>query len=211
MEIDADITNTPLPQEYKPNTQLCKAYTTSDFYHLDRLQYLLSKQSEFRATDELKANDMLHIVDQEKGGEIFAFSNGSLSFWGLEISQQEKFLGYIRDSQEVKVSEKSESVEFTVDEDEVTDMKGDVILLNPYNIQLSKLAFSYGLGRAAKVASVEADFDGLMLHMSDDTQLLSKTVYSRFFKNAQDGFLGTAELNWSKAELKGIHNVLFKC
>lgn len=61
---------------------------------------------------------MLHIVDQEKGGEIFAFSNGSLSFWGLEISQQEKFLGYIRDSQEVKVSEKSESVEFTVDEDE---------------------------------------------------------------------------------------------
>ncbi|KAG0760751.1 hypothetical protein G6F57_010384 [Rhizopus arrhizus] len=103
---------------------------------------------------------MLHILDKEQSGEIFAFSNGSISFWGLQPSQQEKFLDlYIRDKQKSPIKESSE---FTVDEDEVTDLKGDVIILNPEGIQLSKLAFSYGLGRAAKFNSIEHDLDDVM-------------------------------------------------
>ena len=65
---------------------------------------------------QLKAKDMLHILDKEQSGEIFAFSNGSISFWGLQPSQQEKFLDlYIRDKQKSPIKESSE---FTVDEDE---------------------------------------------------------------------------------------------
>ena len=50
----------------------------------------------------------------------------------------------------------------------MTDLKGDVIILNPEGIQLSKLAFSYGLGRAAKFNSIEHDLDDVMylLHES---------------------------------------------
>lgn len=95
----------------------------------------------------------------------------------------------------------------------MTDLKGDVILLNPEGIQLSKLAFSYGLGRAAKLNSIEHDLDDVMclLHESllngtrDNKQwLLSKIafIYSRFYQSAKDGFLGTSDFHWAKPEMQ---------
>lgn len=106
----------------------------------------------------------------------------------------------------------------------LTDVKGDMILLNPHipSINLSKMAFSYGLGRAAKLTSIETmldtylkQFDQLPLLHRQVPQLLSKknlkaqllTIRQRIIRGSQDGFLGTADFQWTRLELQG--NILY--
>lgn len=97
----------------------------------------------------------------------------------------------------------------------LTDVKGDMILLNPHipSINLSKMAFSYGLGRAAKLTSIETMLDSY-LQQFDQLQVpqqLSKrdleaqllTIRQRIIRGSQDGFLGTADFQWTKLELQG--------
>lgn len=106
----------------------------------------------------------------------------------------------------------------------LTDLKGDTILLNPHtpSIKLSKMAFSYGLGRAAKLTSIETmldtylkQFEQVPLFPKLSPQQLSKknleaqllTIRQRIIRGSQDGFLGTADFQWSKLELQG--NILY--
>lgn len=104
----------------------------------------------------------------------------------------------------------------------VTDVKGDVILLNPHvpSIELSKVAFSYSLGRAAKLASIEKSLeeslttiDAILFEKEKDllsmlrpstTQLLR--IRQRMMKGSHDGFLGTSDFHWAKPELQGNNN-----
>lgn len=104
-------------------------------------------------------------------------------------------------------------------------MKGNVILLNPHipSIGLSKIAFSYGIGRAAKLSSIEKSIEVFSDQLNDtipslicDTkemlcsssnkkvmlgQLLS--IQQRVFRGSRDGLLGTNGLHWAKPELEG--------
>lgn len=109
----------------------------------------------------------------------------------------------------------------------MTDVKGDIILLNPHipSINLSKVAFSYGLGRAAKLTSIEksldeylTQFDDLPSTMLQVSQLSTKknlesqllTIRQRVIRGSQDGFLGTADFQWTKPELQGKNVEMFQ-
>lgn len=104
--------------------------------------------------------------------------------------------------------------------DRVTDIKGDVILLNPYvpSIDLSKVAFSYGLGRAAKLTSIEKSLDDYLTQFEglpySKEKLLGKSapnptellyIRQRMVKGSHDGFLGTQDFHWTRPELQGKH------
>lgn len=91
-----------------------------------------------------------------------------------------------------------------------------MILLNPHipSIHLSKVAFSYGLGRAAKLTSIEKALDEYLIRFDDviNTELLSHKqqmiqlllIRQRVVRGSSDGFLGTPDFHWTKPELQGI-------
>lgn len=100
------------------------------------------------------------------------------------------------------------------------------MILNPYipSVDMSKIAFSYGLGRAAKLTSIEqsvkkyltdiasipaalchVEYQGNQMHNRVLTgKLLS--IQQRLVKGSRDGLLGTSDLKWSKPELEGYVN-----
>lgn len=108
----------------------------------------------------------------------------------------------------------------------VTDMKGDIMILNPFIplVDLSKIAFSYGLGRAAKLTSVEASIKQFLIDIANipvtlyssnvtkksfsNRSLTGKLLFiqQRMIKGSQDGLLGTPDFHWAKPELEGYVN-----
>lgn len=100
-------------------------------------------------------------------------------------------------------------------------MKGDVIILNPHipSIEQSKIAFSYGIGRAAKLNIIEKAIDELSNQLSgtipsllsgtkdvlSSSSMLSRllSIQQSVFLGAHDGLLGTNSLHWAKPELEG--------
>ncbi|CEP19560.1 hypothetical protein [Parasitella parasitica] len=124
------------------------------------------------------------------------------------------------------IREAKETAEYTIDEDEATDMKGDIMILNPYfpSIELSKIAFSYGLGRAAKLNSIERCIEDYLSDISSipgdlcnadykdgkwsNRLLIGKLMFiqQRMIKGSRDGLLGTTDFHWAKPELEGYVN-----
>ncbi|KAL9551450.1 hypothetical protein PS6_005013 [Mucor atramentarius] len=223
MEIDADITQTPVV-DFKPNTQTCTAYCLADEFEIDSISKKLPFDDYFVQSS---CEDMLHISNTQSGGDIYLFSNGTVVFWGFDQDKQTGLLHFIRQQQpNSNDMESKEVVEYTIDEDEVTDMKGDIMILNPYipSVDMSKIAFSYGLGRAAKLTSIEqsvkkyltdiasipaalchVEYQGNQMHNRVLTgKLLS--IQQRLVKGSRDGLLGTSDLKWSKPELEGYVN-----
>lgn len=94
----------------------------------------------------------------------------------------------------------------------LTDVKGDMILLNPHipSIDLSKVAFSYGLGRAAKLTSIERMLDNYLIFFDANNEMLSKKqlmaqlllIRQRVVRGSSDGFLGTPDFHWTRPELQ---------
>ncbi|KAF1797230.1 hypothetical protein FB192DRAFT_1402811 [Mucor lusitanicus] len=222
MEIDADITQTPVV-DFKPNTQTCTAYCLADEFKLDDMMAKLPVDDFY-----VKSNyeDMLHISNTQSGGDVYLFSNGTVVFWGYDQESQARFLEFTRQHQPTTTStiiESKQVVEYTIDEDEVTDMKGDIMILNPYipSVDLSKIAFSYGLGRAAKLSSIEHSLNSHLTEIasipaalghgeyrgdhSRNQMLVGKllSIQQRMVKGSRDGLLGTADLKWAKPELEG--------
>ncbi|CAO3651584.1 unnamed protein product [Mucor fragilis] len=223
MEIDADITQTPVV-DFKPNTQTCTAYCLADEFELDCISTKLPMNDYF-----VQGNyeDLLHISNTQSGGNVYLFSNGTVVFWGCDQEKQAGFLDFIRQQQPTpNVVESKQVVEYTIDEDEVTDMKGDILILNPYipSVDLSKIAFSYGLGRAAKLSSVEQSLSSYLAEIasipaalghgeyngnqSHNQMLVGKLlcIQQRMVKGSRDGLLGTSDLKWAKPELEGYVN-----
>lgn len=106
-------------------------------------------------------------------------------------------------------------------------MKGDVIILNPFlpPIMSSKIAFSYGLGRVAKLSKIEATLNQFLeglcnvpskiasgellnMDMSDVQKTAGQLLLFQqsLLINAEDGFLDTPDLHWTKPELEGTIN-----
>ncbi|KAL9537804.1 hypothetical protein MBANPS3_011446 [Mucor bainieri] len=219
MEIDANITQTPVV-DFKPNTQTCTAYCLADEFALDSISTKLPVDDYFVQTNY---NDMLHISNTQSGGDVYLFSNGTVVFWGCDQDKQAGFLDVIRQQQTTSnVIESKQVIEYTIDEDEVTDMKGDIMILNPYmpSVDLSKIAFSYGLGRAAKVSSIEQSLNSYLTEIGSipaalisgsykgdlpcHQMLVGKllSIQQTMVKGSRDGLLGTCDLNWAKPELK---------
>ncbi|KAI8077958.1 uncharacterized protein B0P05DRAFT_543495 [Gilbertella persicaria] len=223
MEIDADITNTPIA-EFKPNTMQCNAFCVADHFDLTHIPSRLEQIKGFNITSQL--DGFVSVLDQEQGGDMYMFSNGTFVSWGIDSDRQQSFLDTFVQMSDFKAT--TETVEYTIDEDEVTDIKGNVILLNPYmpSIELSKTAFSYGLGRSAKLKSIEMDLEdhlaqlsGVPASFSDDTQkhTLSRVHISQLFRIRQrmmygsnDGFLGTADFHWARPELEAYVDKISK-
>ncbi|GAN07807.1 yagE family protein [Mucor ambiguus] len=220
MEIDADITQTPIA-DFKPNTQTCTAYCLADEFELESISTKLFVEDYFVQSNY---EDMLHISNAQSGGDVYLFSNGTVVFWGCDKKKQAGLLHFIRQQQPMSNTiESKQVVEYTIDEDEVTDMKGDIMILNPYipSIDLSKIAFSYGLGRAAKLASIEQSLSSYLTEITSIPAALCHVEYSgdqlcnrmlvgkllsiqqRMAKGSQDGFLSTSDLRWAKPELGG--------
>lgn len=88
-----------------------------------------------------------------------------------------------------------------------------MILLNPHvpSIDLSKVAFSYGLGRATKLSSIERTLDNYLDQFDEDIEKLSKKqlkaqlllIRQRVARGSSDGFLGTPDFHWTRPELQG--------
>ncbi|KAK4510000.1 uncharacterized protein ATC70_006169 [Mucor velutinosus] len=223
MEIDADITQTPVA-DFKPNTQTCTAYCLADEFELDDICTKLPIDDYFVQNNY---EDMLHISNAQSGGDVYLFSNGTVVFWGSDQGKQAGFLHFIRQQQSTSNAvESKEVVEYTIDEDEVTDMKGDIVILNPYipSVDFSKIAFSYGLGRAAKLNSIEQSLNSYLTEIAsipaalchkeyngnqlDNRMLVGKllSIQQRMVKGSRDGLLGTSDLKWAKPELEGYVN-----
>ncbi|KAI8637384.1 hypothetical protein BD408DRAFT_424576 [Parasitella parasitica] len=220
MEVDADITKTPVAG-FSPKTQSCIAYCLADEFSLE----VISRKfpfGEYVVTNTY--DDMLHISNTVLGGDIHMFNNGIVSFWGFDQTNQDKFLNNFRKHENaVCFTEAKETAEYAIDEDEVTDMKGDVMILNPHipPINLSKIAFSYGLGRAAKLNSIEHSLKDYLAEINgipDDfcnaectdgrlsNRLLTGKllcIQQRMVKGSRDGLLGTSDFHWARPELKG--------
>lgn len=84
------------------------------------LQEIASKllpSSEFHVTNTHSFSNMIHILDQAHGGDVYLFSNGTFVCWGLDQSQQMKFLDYCGERSSA-VGTTSESMEYIIDEDE---------------------------------------------------------------------------------------------
>lgn len=108
----------------------------------------------------------------------------------------------------------------------VTDMKGDIMILNPFipSVDLSKIAFSYGLGRAAKLTSIEASVKQFLIDIANipatlcdsnntkealnNRSLTGKLLFiqQRMIKGSRDGLLGTPDFHWAKPELESYVN-----
>lgn len=91
------------------------------------------------------------------------------------------------------------------------------------SIELSKAAFSYGLGRAAKLTSIEysmtkylGQFDKVAFQLLAGNDVLGHnnykaknllgrllTIRKRMMRAAKEGFLGTPDFQWLRPELQG--------
>ncbi|CAO3662947.1 unnamed protein product [Rhizopus microsporus] len=115
MEIDADITQTPVAI-FKPNAQACTAYCLADDFELDNITGKLSVDNYIVKKNY---NDMLHMSNSLSVGDISLFSNDTVVLWGLNQDRQTDFLDLIRQQQPtLNVIETKEVVEYTTDEDE---------------------------------------------------------------------------------------------
>lgn len=61
---------------------------------------------------------MVHIQDQLHGGDIYLFSNGTFTCWGLNQLQQEKFITDHLENSTTAGLESRENIEYIIDEDE---------------------------------------------------------------------------------------------
>lgn len=95
-------------------------YCVADAFDIQSISSKLSSSSDFRVTSDHSFSNMIHILDHAQGGDIYVFSNGTFVCWGLDQSQQEKFLNdYVRNcGGNSPIAESTESVEYIIDEDE---------------------------------------------------------------------------------------------
>ncbi|KAF7728562.1 hypothetical protein EC973_005966 [Apophysomyces ossiformis] len=229
-EIDAEITNTiPTTTGHKQNIQICRGYVDTQGYGLQNLQHLrnsLQESTAYQVMPEI-ASDVIHlaVVPQHGGGEIYVFNDNAFITWGVEELQADEFLRFIRGSEKRFAHVETVRMEYTVDEDELTDVKGDTILLNPYTTSpaLAKAAFSYGLAHSLKLSGFEtlltqclSDVEHLPLRiMADIAEPLNtheaKLNIGRILQVQQrwafySGFADTANVYWARPELKECYD-----
>ncbi|KAG0171777.1 hypothetical protein DFQ30_000384 [Apophysomyces sp. BC1015] len=235
MEIDAEITNTVPPTEYNHNTQKCRAYCTAEEYDLPKLEELLKQSTAYQSMPSITP-DALHlaVVPERGGGEVFVFSNGTFVAWGVQQSQTDEFfrdcVRGLQSGVELRpIRIETENMEYTVDEDEMTDMKGDMILLNPHipSPTLAKVAFSYGLARSTKLSALESLMEEHLSAMKripmllmDDRPItmgrreikmkLGELLHFRQQWVSWEGSLDEADFYWARPELKDCYNKVLR-
>ncbi|ORZ37302.1 hypothetical protein BCR44DRAFT_1043563 [Catenaria anguillulae PL171] len=228
------------------NTQIV-AFSTAQEYSLPSLLSVLDRAPGYTLLPTLAA-DVLHIRDDvahdvHASGELFVFADGSFVAWGTNAQEiGSRFLaGVLKKAPgrapsgekmppiEVMPSAavEMEEMEYIEDANETTGLTGDLIIIGSHPPpQLSKLAFSHGLSRSAKIAVLESLLDrylnstrhiphvlaqGHALAMSR-TQILQKIgelLSVRALLNLSgsphgsgESLLDTPEFYWSKPQLE---------
>ncbi|KAI8391797.1 uncharacterized protein BYT42DRAFT_558110 [Radiomyces spectabilis] len=232
MEVDAGMTDM-MPAPFTPHTYKCRAYCTAEEYQLSLLEKHLSSSSTFKVMP-LITPDILHIqVDPSQGGgEMFVFSNGTFVAWGVQENCEQQFLqDCIRKLPGFEIHSiqaiETEDAEYVIDEDEATDMKGEVILLNPHipSLTLSRISFSHGLARSAKLSVLESMLENylsstkhipiLMLQGKKipltRREILMKVGELLSFRqqlnlSAGESFLDTPDFYWARPELEEYYH-----
>ncbi|KAG2216704.1 hypothetical protein INT45_001197 [Circinella minor] len=217
MEIDAEINNVTPKEDFQPNNLICKAYCTAESYDFSALKEYVTtspKDSEGSSSANDESHDMMH-VDIPQGGEAYVFANGTCVTWAAQDNEAfiNETLGPVCVKPIGQVT--TETTHFAYDQDEPTGLRGGLILLNPDSSpQLAKAAFSYGLARSVKLASLEDMFDRYLERAQTlrasrrDLQDASSDLaefHQQMMGNARDGFLDTPELHWSRSELEGYY------
>ncbi|KAI9276976.1 hypothetical protein BDA99DRAFT_567854 [Phascolomyces articulosus] len=214
MEIDAEINNIIPKEDFQPNNLTCKAYCTAESYDFSALKETITAKQKNNNESADESHDMIH-VEIPQGGEAYVFANGTCVTWAAQDNEAfiHETLGPVCVKPIGQVT--TEAASFAYDQDEPTGLKGGLILLNPdCSPQLAKAAFSYGLARSVKLASLEDTFDRYM----ERAQTLRATrkelqdastdliqFHQQMMANARDGFLDTPELHWSRSELEGYY------
>ncbi|KAI8145086.1 hypothetical protein BJV82DRAFT_577335 [Fennellomyces sp. T-0311] len=205
MEIDAEINMLP-PTEFKhnvPTPLVCKAYCTAESYDFSALK---------EPSPDEESSDLLHY-DIPEGGDAYVFTNGTCVTWSAQ--DVESFVHETLGPARVKPigHVPIQTATFDYEQDEPTCLKGSLILLNPnFSPHLAKIAFSYGMARSVKLASLENMFDLYWEHHAQSLKPSRKDLQTAsddlaqirqlMLANAQDGFLDTPELQWTRPELQ---------
>lgn len=135
-------------------TLQCSYYCTGESYNLSAISDYLSKAD---YTHRIYSTDTIHIEGKEfSRGDILIFSYGVLIFWGVEPTEELKFIQemsvFLKEPLELAIVDKCD-YEISEENKSYIDMENDVIKIGKedYDDQFVKLAFSYGLAQSVKL------------------------------------------------------------
>lgn len=195
----------------------CSFYCICDNYNLTSISdYLRSKSIKSRIFNK----EALHFRSDvgENQFDVFVFSYGCIVFWDIEDSEANEIISNLSkfSAEPLKhiISDKCRYTLAAQDAPSCIDMENDVIIISPDdNIQLTKLAFSYGLSQSVKLSVFEESVDKMIeenkqipgdliktgkISLSKDA--LSKKIGSLFaernYINLNNNILDTPEFFW---------------
>ncbi|KAL7752153.1 hypothetical protein RI367_002196 [Sorochytrium milnesiophthora] len=163
------------------------AYCTAEEYDLTNIAGLVNADPFLQLCDQI-TDDVLHLKvalpdetdsaaalagsvqapqPDPRAGDIFVFRGGSFVTWGFDEDTAKQFYSSVIKRQGVQIVPykmiESEEMEYIEDDSEVTSLTEDVIKIGPTPPpSLSKLAFSHGLSRSAKLSILESLLDSYL-------------------------------------------------
>lgn len=212
-------------------TTECSFYCTSDSYNFMTLsEYLQNKSIQYKVFGK----DVLHIEGGESNEifDIFIYSYGCVVFWGLNDSKINEFLKeyqqFANDPLKHIISDKCKYEIMSHDLQSFIDLENDIIVINKEkNMQLTKLAFSYGLSQSVKLSVFEDSVDKTIEEnksipadliqtgkISLSKEALAKKIGSLFaernYINLNNNILDTPEFFWKHPKYEQFYEMSIK-
>lgn len=169
--------------------------------------------------------DAIHIL-YAPGGDVFFFSYGVIVFWGLSEEEEMQMVSKVKDFEIESISPPvKDSYDFSYAD--VQKIQRDEIVLTTKDV-LTKLAVSYGLAQAVKLALFEETIDKTIVktrHLPMDlarkgkiflsrreiAQKIGELFIDRSSVNLHSGILDEPEFFWEYPEHHPIYRDTSKC
>lgn len=217
-------------------------YITDDVFHVQiQPSSTFSPTSQSSSTDSESspdANDSPYATELgDPLGEFFVFRGGCFVAWGTTEAENEKFLNDIIKAPGAEVGTydkyETEEMDWVVNYNEQTTLQNDTIIIGPSPpAPLSKLAFSHGLARSAKLGILEVLLDNYLnstryiphvlstgravpLTRREVMRKLGDLMILRAMLNlnssSAESLLDTPDYYWSKPQLEEYYNRITRC
>lgn len=145
-------------------TTECYFYCVSGQYNLIGISDYLRSHRSIKSKIHLK--EVLHFKSQsdDSACDVFVFNYGCIVFWGLNEDEIHEIISefnqFAFELLKNPISDKCRYEVVSQDDSSFIDMENDAIIINKdENIQLTKLAFSYGLSQSVKLSLFEDSVD----------------------------------------------------